>query len=603
MKDKLAALAALIRRWIRQYPRRAVAVAAAAAVLALTVGVLISRPADPAADPDDPGAPIVDEDAVTHAAGTLDAKLYALRQAAQKDGLAKAPFVVFFSATDGKERAGVVHAVGDSADGAWQAAEQALRDWVSERAIKPIWLRADVVYKTAAVTAGELEERIKASPAGGFRQGIAFDGNFSTALLEGELNGAGIVDHQNDRLDLAAANVYLAGAGRPGLSVVPDKLTLFSTAGYICGEDDVAVALERDGVFTGQRMVTDPDQKAIGAAVSSATRYLSGVVRDDGRFLYSYQASTDRRSTGYNMVRHCGTLWSLCEQENTALRLPIDRAIAYLQTQLVNRTGEAYVRQSEDEVSLGGNALAVVALCAYADRYGTEETESLIRELANGVLRMQREDGGFDHMLSAADLSVTQPVRSAYFDGEAAFALARAYAVTGDERYLEAAKKAADWMIGAGYGRNGDHWVAYAVNELTKYEPLERYFQLGIDNLNAHILPLTNKQTPSPTGLELLAASFEMLTRMQDQHLFPRLVDGVDMPELAKLIGLRIERLMSGYFRPETAMYMARPDRINGTFYVRSDRFRVRIDDQQHAIGGLTVMLRHYDAWRAALGD
>ena len=48
------------------------------------------------------------------------------------------------------------------------------------------------------------------------------------------------------------------------------------------------------------------------------------------------------------------------------------------------------------------------------------------------------------------------------------------------------------------------------------------------------------------------------------------------------------------------AMYMQNPRRILGSFMMRNDKFRVRIDDVQHNIGGYYLYWKNYDAMLAA---
>lgn len=100
-----------------------------------------------------------------------------------------------------------------------------------------------------------------------------------------------------------------------------------------------------------------------------------------------------------------------------------------------------------------------------------------------------------------------------------------------------------------------------------------------------------------PTNLELLIASFETWQRMVDNGVD---TGDFDVQELLDVIATRINRQLSGYFFPEQAMYMERPDRIVGSFMMRDDKFRVRIDDVQHNIGGFYLYWKNYDAMLAA---
>ena len=51
-------------------------------------------------------------------------------------------------------------------------------------------------------------------------------------------------------------------------------------------------------------------------------------------------------------------------------------------------------------------------------------------------------------------------------------------------------------------------------------------------------------------------------------------------------------------FLSEIAMYMARPDKILHAFYVRHDRFRVRIDDQEHNLSGYIAYVKDFEGGR-----
>ena len=61
------------------------------------------------------------------------------------------------------------------------------------------------------------------------------------------------------------------------------------------------------------------------------------------------------------------------------------------------------------------------------------------------------------------------------------------------------------------------------------------------------------------------------------------------------MIEFRTEFQRTGFFYPEVAMYMARPDKIRNAFYVRHDRFRVRIDDQEHNLSGYVAYVQHFE--------
>lgn len=610
---------AVLRFW-REKPRRAVAIASAAAILSLSLGVVLTLPAatdTPASSVDD-NAAIQEEEGVRHAQGTLDAKLAALKQAALADEhiddtlqesmgyqSQKAPYVVFFSATDGKERAAVVNGTGETTAAAWLAAEEALRTYVREQSISPVWLKVDLLTHAEKVTQAELNKRVKACRENGFRYGLAFDAGYQTALLEAEVSASGAIDYDKNALDLASANIYLAQAERAGVGVMNNEVVVFTTKGYFCDENDEVAELSEEGASTGRRLMDTVDKQTIQTMTASAANYLADIVQDDGRFVYSYAPTTNKRSSSYNILRHCGAIWSLCQQAqvsgDSSLLLPVDQALEYLQTQIQQDGDAAFVVQSSaSEVRLGGNALAILAMTEYATAFDSDAYDELIAQLAQGILRMQNDDGRFTHVLNAEDYSVKEQSRGTLYDGEATFALARAYGRTKQKNFLEGAKRAADWMGEQKYEQYGDHWVAYAMNELTKYAPEQRYFLLGIQNAQQHLEEIEQRETTSPTGLELLMATFELVGRAQTEHISINGVSGFGTKTLARAIQTRVNVMLDGYFYPELAMYMQRPQRVEGTFFVRQDAFRVRIDDVQHNMNAFYAYAQNYDAVQKA---
>lgn len=610
---------AALRHWMRDKPRQAVAAASAVALVALSAGILLSVPKQtdvpPPAD-----TPQTSETDIFHAPGSLDAKLAALKKAAISNDKInetlnknmgyqseQAPYVVFFSATAGEERAMVVCGTGKTVEEAWKAAEEALQADVKTQDKRMRWVRADVVNHVEKVTTESLPATLADYREGYFRKGIAFDEAFHNALLEAELNAASVIDYDGHSISLENANTYLAGAGRDGLSVMPDEVLLFTTAGYFCDEDDDVVTLSTEGTSYGRRVIEAVDKEMAMDLVAGGERYLVSALRDEGQFLYGYLPASNRRLVNYNMVRHCGTIWSMCQAQqltgDDTLKLSIDQSIEYLKSFIQTKDSAAYVLSDErDEISLGANALAVLALTEYGQAFNSTENDNLVTQLAAGILSMQNASTGqFTHVLNA-DYTVKKAFSTVYYDGEATFALVRAYARTKEERFLDAAKKAADWMVKEKYEQHGDHWVAYAMNELTKYAPDEAYFTLGLKNAQENMEGIRRRQTTSPTSLELLMATFEMVDRIETAKFKVDYLASFNEKVLFKTIGERAQIMLDGYFYPETAMYMEHPKRVVYTFFVRQDRFRVRIDDVQHNIGAFYAYIQNYDKWQKAAG-
>lgn len=513
------------------------------------------------------------------------------------DPAGPAGYAVFFSVCDGDSRADVYHGTGETLSAAWDAAAKK-----TSRAVKgpaPRWVKADVVYLSEEISAQELSQALKSSRPEFFRYGLAFDAGYETALLEAELNGAKIYDYEeNPGVDLEYLNKYLEKAERPAVSALPESYTVFQCIGWLCDEGDEVHLLRASGLDYGRRELA-VDGEAAKELIMNASAFLVKQLKEDGSFVYGYYPRFDREIENYNIVRHASTLWSLICRYRLApddvLAEQIERAIGYMLTQVkYDDAGRAYLYEAKaDEIKLGGCGMAVVAMTEYMDAFGNEKYMEECRALGEGILSMMdQETGEYYHVLNG-DFTQKERLRTVYYDGEATFALCRLYSLTGEERWLEAAKSAVEHFIAADYTQYKDHWVAYSMNEITKHVTDEpRYYQFALENAQRNLEEIRDRDTTYHTYLELLMATFEVYDRMLENG---GKATGFDMELFLETVAERVDRQLNGYFFPEYAMYMANPDRVVDTFMVRHDGYRVRIDDVQHNIGGLYLYYKNYD--------
>lgn len=214
--------------------------------------------------------------------------------------------------------------------------------------------------------------------------------------------------------------------------------------------------------------------------------------------------------------------------------------------------------------------------------------------LGNGILSLLNpETGEFSHVLNM-DFSLKERYRTVYYDGEAAYALCRLYRLTKEEKWLFYAKKAVDHFLAADYTRYRDHWVAYAMNEITRYIHRDDYDTFALRNARVNLDFLYKRETTYHTFLELLMVTFETYERILAENPCLPYLKEFDLPYFLRTIRVRADRMLNGFFFPEYAMYMRCPDKILGSFMVRHDGFRVRIDDVQHNIGGFYLYYKNY---------
>lgn len=511
--------------------------------------------------------------------------------------------VVFLSVSDGDARAKVYSGKGKSLSDAWDDAAQRAAKAMKGATDAPRWLRADVVSSSWPATALDMLTELEETASGFDFNGLALDPQFGAALVEGELNGRRIYDYKDDRVDVDRVNDWLEENGQKPLKILPDNMVGFKCWGWFCDENDAVYPLCREGADTGRRQVPALDADYAKQLIDTASAFLMDQVQPDGTFIYGIRPQFDKVIDDYNMLRHSGTIWSLiCRYRmypDDALKEKIDHTIAYMISQLkYDEDGAAYMYEADsDEIKLGGNGIAIVAMTEYMDVFQNEDYREVCEALGEGILKQQDPDNGSYWHILTRDFSRLEQFRTVYYDGECTFALTRLYSLTGDQKWLDAACKAIDHFIAEDYTQYRDHWVAYSLNEVTKYVDRPDYWAFALANATNNYKRIMGRSRTYPTNLELLISSFETWQRMVEKGID---TGDFDVVELLNVISARANRQLSGYFYPESAMYMANPQRILGAFMMRDDKFRVRIDDVQHNIGGFYLYWKNYDAMLAA---
>ena len=416
------------------------------------------------------------------------------------------------------------------------------------------------------------------------------------------------------------------------------------------------IPLIPDGLSRGRREVRNFDAAAARSFVTAAASFLEKQVQQDGSFRYGYYPRFDRVIPGYNCMRHASTIWSLLCQYRITKKASVlslaARSIDYLLSHaLVYRDPDtAYLSEPlKNEIKLGGGGVLILAITEYLDLCSEEPRPEILRSgeprpailrsgeprpevlcsgepltkapnaeilhakdvlpeqealrrryteiacaLGNGILSLLNlETGEFSHVLNM-NFSLKERYRTVYYDGEAAYALCRLYRLTKEEKWLFYAEKAVNHFLAADYTRYRDHWVAYAMNEITRYIHRDDYDTFALRNARVNLDFLYKRETTYHTFLELLMVTFETYERILAENPGLPYLKEFDLPYFLRTIRVRADRMLNGFFFPEYAMYMRCPDKILGSFMVRHDGFRVRIDDVQHNIGGFYLYYKNY---------
>ncbi|MCL1816428.1 MAG: glycosyl hydrolase family 88 [Clostridiales bacterium] len=534
--------------------------------------------------------------------------------------------MVFLSLCNGEERALVVKGKGKTLKAAFKDAATKAEKIVAEKEYHVQWVKADIVSSAERIPTVDLnKELVECYYPYFFRKGIAFDWGFNTAFLEGEINGNKMltyyteqqmshdeIDYNAVRLHLVNINNYLKTYyGYQELLDIPENIIIFTTQGFFCEKDGSVYDLHNQGLNSGRRKIELADDKTIETVILNASNYLYDMMQPDGKFIYGYYPIFDNTMTSYNILRHTGSIWSLINlyrmTHDPKLIFKLDMAISYLLNGAIeykNPDTAFVVERKADEIKLGGNGLAIIMLTEYMDVFETDEYVDIVRALANGILEMQdRQTGTYYHVYNFPGFSEKEAYRTVYYDGEATFGLTRAYTYTREQKYLQAAEMAVDNFIAKNYTKYRDHWVAYSLNEITKYVEEPRYYEFALKNVQDNLQRIYNQPTSYHTYLELLMVGWQTYERMLQSGLNMEDLDNLDKQRFAETIYKRVFHMLNNYFYPEVAMYMKKPAKALDTFFVRHDNFRIRIDDIQHFIGGYYYYTVYYEQIRPFLSD
>jgi len=276
----------------------------------------------------------------------------------------------------------------------------------------------------------------------------------------------------------------------------------------------------------------------------------------------------------------------------------VEKGINYLIKEAIVYKGQnnrvAYVVDyaNEQEIKLGSNATAILAITKYTEVTGDNKYLGVAKDLARGIIQMKLPDEGFIHVLSYPTYSIKDLNRIIYYEGEAIFALLRLYAIDKDHFWLDEVIKTFDYFIENEYWKYHDHWLSYAANELTDYIPKEKYFIFGLKNCNDRLNFIYHRETTYPTFLELTMAAYKMVQKIKGSKK-KHLLTYINEEFLIKTIDHRAEYQRVGFFYPEIAMFKKLPGLILNGFFIRHHSFRVRIDDVEHYLSGYCQYYHH----------
>lgn len=261
---------------------------------------------------------------------------------------------------------------------------------------------------------------------------------------------------------------------------------------------------------------TDNRRQITAATVARrGAQRIGELVEPSGRFIYAYDPRTGAPVAGYNLLRHCGSVWSMLVVARHEGGMPgevakAEKAMAWVLSGQTRQVGDALCITSGHTAKLGGCGLGLLALTELYRATGAERWLDPARALGRFVLRCRRDDGDFHHKVDVETMLPTA-FRSDYYTGEALFGLLRLYQTTGEAQWLDAARRSIVALEAQDYGvAQKSHWMIYTIAELHACEPADRWLtyagRIAWRLIDEAANPPSYRTSPLATRVEALMA-------------------------------------------------------------------------------------------------
>jgi hypothetical protein len=337
-------------------------------------------------------------------------------------------------------------------------------------------------------------------------------------------------------------------------------------------------------------------------------------VQPAGAYHYVYDPGTDRYiDRDYNEVRHAGTTYALYQAydltRDPLLFVAAEHATDWIERHSISAgTGRrAFVDPSGTLTKLGGQALALVALLERRRVTGTIDADPLIADLSRFLLSMEVPDkpGQFFMAYTVTDRQYHMVPASEYYPGETLLALTRLAQHFPDGSYLDAARRAAHYLVyqrdgnlpAQGFAPRDDHWLTIALSDLYRLDPNEDYWRVvgmqadrmianqytAVDGYPARIGAGKRETginyTSTATKGEALVAAWA-LAKLRGNPLATGRFSYAAMRTAQ--FQMRVQYL------PENVQLYSRPERLIGGWPGSASDRTIRIDYVQHNISALS---------------
>jgi hypothetical protein len=332
---------------------------------------------------------------------------------------------------------------------------------------------------------------------------------------------------------------------------------------------------------------------SLESAGQGCADYLIHNIRDDGSFVYEQNSRTGFISPNYNMLRHSGAIYALCEwlrsYKNPKALKAVEKALDYLKGRIIPLQDDLLCVEEEGEIKLGGAALSLLALIEYHKLRPLPENIPVMQGLAKFICWMQDGTGRFRSKLSLAG-SISGNWVSTYYPGQAILALTRLYLTDKDLTWLVAAEHGAMFLINK-YNQEDpvrrpyNHWLCIAIAELHPILPNNSFYKqywLLANTVIDSVRP--QKKAPRPYSSAQMATRGEALLAglLLEVKLGNHLIAG----DLATVLDGILQYCLN-YQIKENSPYK----RYFGGIIQGNNGYNIRIDYVQHTLSVVTGVI------------
>lgn len=337
-----------------------------------------------------------------------------------------------------------------------------------------------------------------------------------------------------------------------------------------------------------------------------AETWLFENLKDNGLFVYSLDPRTAEAPHTNNTIRQLMASRILAEKSNNNPKLrPLhQKNLDFIFKYWYRTDGDIGYIYYTNKSKLGANAMLLRTLIAspFFDTY-TERAA----ELAHGILALQHEDGSFDAWYVAPTYAYDEERLLTFYSGEALLALVEYFEKTGDEHYLEAAKRSADFYLDAYVTHIEENyypayvpWHTIALEKLYTITGDPRYPE-AVFVMNDKLLELQdttmfrgrffNPNTPQygnphtasdAVYTEGLAYAYELADLTHDVTHKKRYREAIE---------LSLYNLGTLQYTDPSPLLVSEPQEYIGALRTRADSTWIRVDTTQHALDAFTKLL------------